>query len=130
MSIFNYLSRSAESGTSQNNQVELPPREAFGISATEYNNIAEVLQIGTGRRNRTTYKEEQKMRIAKYANMFTITKAIQHFQKEFPNLTESTVQPWVRNYHDELKKKTPMHEIAISQTRGGAGHCIFPQSLI
>ena len=74
MSIFNYFSRPAEAGTSQNNNVELPTREAFDISATEYNNIAEGLQIGTGRRGRTTYKKEQKMRIAKYTNMFTVTK--------------------------------------------------------
>ena len=118
MPIFNYFFRSAEAGTSQNNNVELPPREGFDISATEYNNIAEGLQIGTGRRGRTTYKEEQKMRMSKYANMFTVTKAIEHFKKEFPNLTESTVRPWVRNYREELKKKTLMHEVVISQRRG------------
>ena len=36
----------------------------------------------------------------------------------FPNLTESTVRPWVRNYREELENKSPMHEIAILQRRG------------
>ena len=76
MSLHNYFQRS---GSSQSLRNELPLQETSGVSLTEYNNIVEILETIPVRRGRTTYKEGRKMRIAKYGNMFTLAKAVQHF---------------------------------------------------
>ena len=58
------------------------------------------------------------MRIVKYANMFTLAKAVQHFKDEFPDLSESTIRPWLKSYRENLQKKTPMQAIVLSKKRG------------
>ena len=117
MSLYNYFPRS-EAGSSQSLRNELPPQETSGVSSTEYNNIVEILETIPVRRGRTTYKEGQKMRIAKSANMFTLAKAVQHFKDEFPYLSESTIRPWLKSYRENLQKKTPMLAIVLSKKRG------------
>ena len=92
MALYNYFQRS-EAGSSQSLRNELPPQETSGVSSTEYNKIVEILETIPVRRGRTTYQEGQKMRIAKYANMFTLAKAVQHFKDEFPYLSGSTIRP-------------------------------------
>ena len=68
------------------------------------------------------------MRIAKYANMFTLAKAVQHFKDEFPYLSGSTIRPWLKSYRENLQKKTPMQAIVLSKNVGE--HCTFPQCWI
>ena len=46
------------------------------------------------------------MKVVKYACSHGVTNAIRFFKKEFPNLTESTVRPWVSKYKEEIKKKS------------------------
>ena len=63
------------------------------------------------------YKEEEKMTVVKYVCSHGVTNEIRFFKKEFPNLTESTVRPWVNKYKEEIKKKSA-ECVIISQTRG------------
>ena len=58
------------------------------------------------------YKEEEK-----YACSHGVRNAIRFFKKEFPNLTERTVDPWVNKHKEEIKKKSP-ECVIISQIRG------------
>ena len=46
------------------------------------------------------------MKVAKYACSHVVNNTIRFFKKEFPNLTESTVVPWVNKYREEIKKKS------------------------
>ena len=41
---------------------------------------------------------ERQARNRKYAAICGVTAAIRKFQSKFPNLTESTVRPWVKSY--------------------------------
>ena len=52
------------------------------------------------------YKEEEKIKVIKYACSHGVTNAIKFFKKEYPNLMESTVRPWVNEYKEEIKKKS------------------------
>ena len=63
------------------------------------------------------YKEEEKMKVVKCACSPGVTNAIRFFKKEFPNLTESSVRPWVSKYKEEIKKNSA-ECVIISQTRG------------
>ena len=44
--------------------------------------------------------------------------AIKHFRQDFPNLTESTLQPWVAKYRLEAKKTSSSDCIQISERYG------------
>ena len=57
------------------------------------------------------------MKVVKYVCSHGATNAIKFFGKEFPNLTESNVSPWVNKYKEEIKKKSSECAI-ISETRG------------
>ena len=57
------------------------------------------------------------MKVVKYTCFHGVTNAIRFFKKEFPNLTESTVRPWVNKYKEEITDKRENPSI-ISQTRG------------
>ena len=72
------------------------------------------------------YKEEEKMKVVKYSCLRGVTNTIRIFEKEFPNLTESTVLPWVNKYKEEIKKKSA-ECVIISQTRGRP--CLLPAEL-
>ena len=63
------------------------------------------------------YKEEEKMKVAKYSCLRGVTNTIRISEKEFPNLMESTVLPWVNKYKEEIKKKSA-ECVIILQTRG------------
>ena len=117
MSLYNYF-QAAEAGVTQRNNVQLPHKEALGVSSTEYENIVHVLENVPVRRTRSTYKEEEKNRIARYANMFTVAQAVYHFKSEFPNIKESTIRPWLKKYRENLREKTPTHAIVLSKKRG------------
>ena len=64
------------------------------------------------------YKEEEKMKVVKYACSHGVTNVIRFFKKEFPNLTGSTVRSWVNKYKEKVIKKKSAECVIISQTRG------------
>ena len=47
-------------------------------------------------------KEEETMKIVKYACSHGVTNRIRFFKREFPNLMESTVRLWVNKYKEEI----------------------------
>ena len=57
------------------------------------------------------------LKVVKYACSHVVKNTIRFFKKEFPNLTESTVVPWVNKYREEIKKKSAECAI-ILPTRG------------
>ena len=86
----------------------LPPKEDCGIiSGKEYDSIKDTLDLHPETKKRKVkYKEEEKMKVAKYACSHGVMNAIRFFKKEFPNLTESTVCLQVSKYKEEIKKKS------------------------
>ena len=46
------------------------------------------------------------MKVLKYACFHGVTKAIRFFKKKFPNLTESTVCPWVNKCKEEISQQS------------------------
>ena len=71
-----------------------------------------------GGSERRTYKEEEMIRIAKYANLHATTNALKHFMKEFPNLSEPSIRRWLSTYRKHLKAKVDSGKIVISERRG------------
>ena len=69
---------------------------------------------------RTTYREDEKMKIAKYANIYGTVSALRYFKQDFPKLTESTIRPWLAKYRSQLKTTSSEDSecIQISETRG------------
>ena len=87
--------------------VLLPSRKESGVSEKQYDSIKETLEAPPEKkRKRTKYTEEEKMKIVKYAASHGVASALRYFRKDFPNLTESTVRPWLSKYRDEIKKKS------------------------
>ena len=57
------------------------------------------------------------MKVFKYACSHGVTNTFRFFKKELPNLTKSTVRPWVNKYKEEMKRKSAECAI-ISGARG------------
>ena len=119
MSILDYFTKHKEGKAKERVVKTLPPKEDYGIiSGKEYDSIKGILDLHPKtKKRRVTYKEEEKMKVGKYACSHGVTNAIRFFKKEFPNLTESTARPWASKYKEEIKKKSTKCVI-ISQTRG------------
>ena len=95
MSILRYFTREG----SNTQGIILPSREESGVFHSEYDSIVtEVHSIPQVKRKRKTYLEDEKIKIAKYANSHGTVNTIKHFRQDFPNLTESTLRPWVAKY--------------------------------
>ena len=119
MSILGYFTKSKEGKANERVVKTLPPKEDYGIiTRKEYDSIKDTLDLHPEtKKRRVTYKEEEKVKVAKYARSHGVTNTIRFFKKEFPNLTESSVRPWVSKYKEEIKKKSA-ECVIISQTRG------------
>ena len=119
MSILTYFTRTAAGQSAEN--IVLPSREESGVLSTEYDCIVKEVQNGPpAKRKRTTYREDEKMKIAKYANIYGTVSALRHFKQDFPKLTESTIRPWLAKYRSQLKTTSSEDSecIQISETRG------------
>ena len=119
MSILDTFTKNKESEAKERVVKTLPPKEDYGIiSGKEYDSIKDTLDLHPEtKKRRVMYKEEEKMKVVKYSCLRGVTNTIRIFEKEFPNLTESTVLPWVNKYKEEIKKKSA-ECVIISQTRG------------
>ena len=119
ISILDYFTRNKENKAKERVVKTLPPKEDYGvISGKEYDSIKDTLDLHPEiKKRRVMYKEEEKMKVAKYSCLRGVTNTIKIFEKEFPNLTESTVLPWVNKYKEEIKKKSA-ECVIISQTKG------------
>ena len=80
---------------------------------------------------RVTYKEEDKCKIAKYANHCRTTNAVNRFKKEFPKLTESTVRGWLAKYRSQLKKThRKLHHKMCKWEQSAGGRFCYQMSWI
>ena len=84
-----------------------PSLESYsGISSQEAELVStELIYLSNDEdKKRTKYKEEEKVKIVRYA--INYTKAARNFISDFPKLTESTVRGWVVKYIIGIGKKT------------------------
>ena len=118
-SILDYFTKNKEGKAKERVVKTLPPKEDYGtITGKEYDSIKDTLDLHPEtKKRRVTYKEEEKMKVVKYACSHGVTNAIRFFKKEFPNLTENTLRPWVSKYKEEIKKKSA-ECVITSPTRG------------
>ena len=117
MSILDYFTKNKEGKAKERVVKTLPQKEDYGIiSGKEYYSIKDTLDLHPETKKK---RVRTKMKVVKYACSHGVTNAIRFFKKEFPNLTESTVRPWVNKYKEEIKKKAA-ECVIIPQTRGGA----------
>ena len=118
MSILGYFTKNKEDKAKERVVKILPPKEDYGIiSGKDYDSIKDTLDLHPEtKKRRVMYKEEEKMKVVKHACSHGVTNAIRFFKKEFPNLAESTVRPWVNKYKEEIKRKSA-ECVIISQTR-------------
>ena len=119
MSVLDYFTKNKEGKAKEWVVKTLPQKEDYGVvSGKEYDIIKDILDLHPEtKKRRVKYKEEEKMKVVKYACSHGVTNAIRFFKEGFPNLTESTVHPWVSKYKEEIKKKSA-ECVIISQARG------------
>ncbi len=126
MSLYKYFSKpSNTSSCEQAKQVVDSLRSSISstsgvpgcISEREIIYVQEELQNiidDPGKSRRTTYSEQCKLRVGRYAAENGVYSAVTHFKKEFPKLSASTVRPWANKY----KKKLVDPTITIGVRRG------------
>ena len=90
MSILSYFSRE---GSSEPQVVILPPRVESGVLDAEHNCMAKEWEFSAHiKRKRKTYREEKKLKIAKYANIHGFVSTIRHFRYVCPNLGLQSIE--------------------------------------
>ena len=113
MSILKYFTSSKTSMGKEDDTV-FCSLESSGVSSKEYESILETIKPAE-KTKRITYKEEDKMKITKNANLYSIANAVRPYSKEFPNISESTVRGWLKKFRGELTRKVPSEGVPISK---------------
>ena len=120
LTIFSYYLHSFHSFT--NNKRHVPAkvlqkiwkRFCFGFlqrvrvneKANKLEKVQESLKVAQEEKKKlTVYAEKDIQEIAKYAAICGVTAAIRKFQPKFPNLTESTVRPWVKSHKNAYRSR-------------------------
>ena len=120
MSLLSYFSKTKRSNEEESSQSNffLPEASDSGLGQQEYEKVvSNVIDLASPalsssskktqerckRNSYTHYSGETRVKIAKYAENGN-TKAVKHFEKEFPNLKESTVRNFKKNYYEKLCK--------------------------
>lgn len=75
MSILQYFSVPNRDTGRPAEKITLPSREEAGVSSIEYDNIVAEVQSVPNKRRRITYHVQDKVKIAKYANMYGVATA-------------------------------------------------------
>ena len=93
MSILGYFTKNKEDKAKERVVKILPPKEDYGIiSGKDYDSIKDTLDLHPEtKKRRVMYKEEEKIKVVKYACSHGVTNAIRFFKKDFPNLAENAV---------------------------------------
>ena len=119
MSLLSYFSKTKRSNEEESSQSSffLPEASDSGLGQQEYEKVvSNVIDLAPPassssskkpqerckRNSCTHYSGETRVKIAKYTVENGNTKAVKHFEKEFPNLKESTV----RNFKKYYKKRS------------------------
>ena len=112
--------KSSEQNRNVSTTRQVPALTAMtGITEEEVSIIVDEIEEASDIRpkgKRVTYKETDKIRIVRYANLHSLSRAVKHFANEFPKLTESTIRPWLKRYREQLKQNSI--DKAIPQTIG------------
>ena len=122
MSLLQYFQKASVSNESSATNLRLPSTNRTGLSSEEQSNVT--LEINNAasincKRKRVAYKEEDKCKIAKYANHCGTTNAVNRFKKEFPKLTESTLSvAGLLRTHRKLR-----HKMCQSEQSAGGRFC-------
>ena len=118
LSYFSKTKRSSEEESSQSSFF-LPEASDSGLGQQEYEKVvSNVIDLASPassssskkpqecckRNSYTHYSGETRVKIAKYAVENGNAKAVKHFEKEFPNLKESTVRNFKKKYYEKLSK--------------------------
>ena len=76
MSILDYFTKNKEGKSKEREARTLPPKEDYGIiSGKEYDSIKDTLDLRPEtKKRRVTYKEEEKMKVVKYACSHGVTR--------------------------------------------------------
>ena len=122
MSLLSYFSKTKRSDEEESSQSSffLPEASDSALGQQKYEKVVSIvidlaspasrdlLQKKTKehckRNSYTHYSGETRVKIAKYAVENGNTKAVKHFEKEFPNLKENTVRNFKKKYYEKLSK--------------------------
>ena len=121
MSLLSYFSKTKRSNEEESSQSSffLPEASDSGLGQQEYEKVvSNVIDLASPassssskktqerckRNSYTHYSGETRAKIAKYAVENVNTKVVKYFEKEFPNLKESTVQNFKKKYYEKLSK--------------------------
>ena len=94
-----------------------------GLSSEEQSNVGLEIKNASSINNkckRVTYREEDKLKIAKHANECGTTNAVSRYKKKFPKLAESTIRGWFVKYRSQLKNtpQSALEHVTIGAKRG------------
>ena len=120
MSLLSYFSKTKRSNEEESSQSSffLPEASDSGLGQQEYEKVvSNVIDLAPPassssskkpqerckRNSCTHYSGETRVKIAKYTVENGNTKAVKHFEKEFPNLKESTVRNFKKYYEKRSK---------------------------
>ena len=124
MSILNYFAKGKRSVKNGEKSCETLPyiAESAGLSSREFSLVTEEIEnLASEKKTRVTYKEQDKLMMARYANQHGPSRTVAKYLKDFPKLKESTLRGWLVKYRNELKSKTDSgsrKDIKIGMKRG------------
>ena len=121
MSLLSYFFKTKRSNEEESSQSSffLPEASDSGLGQQEYKKVvSNVIDLASPaspssskkpqerckRNSYTHYSGETRVKIAKYAVENVNAKAVKYFEKEFPNLKESTVRNFKKKYYEKLSK--------------------------
>ena len=96
--------------------------DSAGLSSREFSLVTEERKnLSSEKKKRVTYKEQDKLVMARYAYQHGPSRTVAKYLKDFPKLNESTIRGWLAKYRDEIKGKTDSgskKDIRIGMKRG------------
>ena len=95
--------------------------QSSGLSSKEHALVIQEIANATGSTTmfkRASYKESDKLMIARYGNIYSPAHAVAKYTKQFPKLTESTVRGWIAKYLKQLATTANHDGISIGEKRG------------
>ena len=116
MPIWKYF-KSKKTSTSKEGDAIFPSLKSSGVSSKGYESIVETIKP-VEKAKVISYKEEEKIKNTKYVKLYGIANAVRRYSKEFPNVSESTVCGWLKNFRGESTRKVPSEEVFLSKKCG------------
>ena len=103
MSILSYF-RKGKSNRENSHETLPYIADSAGLSSREFSLDTEELEnLSSEKKKRATYKQQDKLVMARYAYQHAPSRTVAKYLKEFPKLNESTIRGWLAKYRDEIK---------------------------